>query len=101
MVRPIILCCSSLLISEASSDAGREEVQEDIFGFAAGSWRAPLGKQILASLLSLALLVASWPQNPSAYQNAQAPAQDLQRRLGGPRRRPHTRNRLPTSCSSW
>ena len=51
---------------------------KSIFGFAAGSWRAPLGKQILASLLSLALLVASWPQKLSAYQNAQAPAQTAQ-----------------------
>jgi hypothetical protein len=34
-----------------------------------------LGKQILVFLFSLALLSATWPQNLSAYQDAQAPAQ--------------------------
>jgi uncharacterized membrane protein YgcG len=33
-----------------------------------------LGKQILVSLLSLALLFATWPQDLSAHQDAQAPA---------------------------
>ena len=32
------------------------------------------GKQILVSLVSLALLSVTWPQNLSAYQNAQPPA---------------------------
>ena len=47
----------------------------NIFGRAAGFSRPRLGKQILVSLLSLALLFATWPQNLSAYQDAQAPAQ--------------------------
>ncbi len=34
-----------------------------------------LGKQSLVSLLSMALLFATWPQNLLAYQDAQAPAQ--------------------------
>ena len=37
-----------------------------------------MGKQILVSLLSLALLFATWPQNLSAYQDAQAPASPAQ-----------------------
>ena len=68
----------------------------NIFGRAAGFSRPRLGKQILVSLLSLALLFATWPQNLSAYQDAQAPAQAQRQR-----RRRHTRNRLPSSCSSW
>jgi uncharacterized membrane protein YgcG len=47
----------------------------NIFARAAGFSRPRLGKQILVSLLSLALLFATWPQNLSAYQGAQAPAQ--------------------------
>jgi hypothetical protein len=47
----------------------------NIFGRAAGFSRPRLGKQVLVSLLSLALLFATWPQNLSAYQDAQAPAQ--------------------------
>jgi len=42
---------------------------------ARGFSRAQAGKQILVSLLSLTLLFATWPQNLSAYQDAQAPAQ--------------------------
>src|ERR1700687_4913793 len=37
-----------------------------------------LGKQILVSLLSLALLFAAWPQNLPAYQDAQDPNQAAQ-----------------------
>ena len=40
-----------------------------------GSQGLDWGKQILVSLLSLALLFATWPQNLSAYQDAQAPPQ--------------------------
>jgi len=46
----------------------------NIFGHAAGFSRPRLGQQILVSLLSLALLFATWPQNLSAHQDAQAPA---------------------------
>ena len=45
---------------------------------ARGFSRAQAGKQILVSLMSLALLFATWPQNLSAYQDAQAPAQPAQ-----------------------
>jgi len=44
---------------------------EGVRGFS----RAQAGKQILVSLMSLALLFATWPQNLAAYQDAQAPAQ--------------------------
>jgi hypothetical protein len=40
-----------------------------------GFSRAQAGKQVLVSLMSLALLFATWPQNLAAYQDAQAPAQ--------------------------
>ena len=50
----------------------------NIFGRAAGFSRPRLGKQILVFLLSLGLLFATWPQNLSAYQDAQAPAQAAQ-----------------------
>jgi len=46
----------------------------NIFGRAAGFLRPRLGKQILVSLIALALWFATWPQNLSAYQDAQAPA---------------------------
>ena len=46
-----------------------------IFGRAVGFSRPGLGRQVLVSLMSLALLFATWPQNLSAYQDAQAPAQ--------------------------
>ena len=65
----------------------------NILGFAAGFSRPRLGRPILVSLLSLALLFASWPQSLSAYQDAQALPQDTQA--------PPTRSRLPNSCSSW
>jgi hypothetical protein len=48
------------------------------FGRAAAFSRPRLGKQILVSLLSLALLFVTWPQNLSANQDAQAPAQPAQ-----------------------
>ena len=44
----------------------------NIFGDAAGFARPRLGKQIFVSLLSSALLFATWPQNLSAHQDAQA-----------------------------
>ena len=71
----------------------------NIFGRAAGFSRPRLGKQILVSLLSVALLFATWPQSLSAHQDAQAPPQASKPRR--PRRRRPTRNRLPNSCSSW
>jgi len=46
-----------------------------IFGHCAGLPRLGSGKQILVSLLPLALLFATLPQSLSANQNAQAPAQ--------------------------
>ena len=45
------------------------------FGRAAGLSMPKLGKQVLVSVLSLGLLFATWPQNLSAYQDSQAPAQ--------------------------
>jgi uncharacterized membrane protein YgcG len=48
----------------------------NIFGRAARFSRPRLGKQILVSLLSLGLLIATWPLSVSAYQDAQAPPQD-------------------------
>jgi hypothetical protein len=50
----------------------------NIFGRADGFLSPRLGKQILVSLLSLALLLAAWPQNLLGYQAAQAPAQAAQ-----------------------
>jgi len=50
----------------------------NIFGPAAGFSKPRLGKQISVSLLSLALLFAAWPQNLSAYQDAQDPEQAVQ-----------------------
>jgi len=50
----------------------------NIFRHAAGCSRSRLGKQILVSLLSLALLFATWHQNLSAQQAAQAPVQGAQ-----------------------
>ena len=71
----------------------------NIFGRAAGFSRPRLGKPDLISLLSLALLFATWPQKLSASQDAQAPHRRARRRRA--RRRRPTRNRLPNSCSSW
>jgi uncharacterized protein DUF3300 len=48
----------------------------NIFERAASFTRARLGNQILVSFLSLALLFVTWPQNLSAEQGAQTPAQD-------------------------
>jgi Protein of unknown function (DUF3300) len=53
----------------------RRFMNMNIFGFATGFSRPRLGRPILVSLLSLGLLFATWPQNLSAYQDAQAPAQ--------------------------
>jgi uncharacterized membrane protein YgcG len=50
----------------------------NILEHAAGFSRPRVGNQILVSLLSSALLFATWPQNLSAYQNAQPPAQATQ-----------------------
>jgi uncharacterized membrane protein YgcG len=50
----------------------------NIFRHDKGFSRPGLGKQILVSLLSLALLFATWPQNLSANQDTQAPAQATQ-----------------------
>jgi hypothetical protein len=44
----------------------------NIFGNAAGFAGPRLGKQIFVSLLSATLLFATWPQNLSAHQDAQA-----------------------------
>ena len=50
----------------------------NIFGHAAGFSRPRLGKHSLVSLLSLALLFATWPPELAAYPSAQAPAQSAQ-----------------------
>jgi uncharacterized membrane protein YgcG len=50
----------------------------NIFGRAAGFTRARIDERNLASLLLLALLFATWPQNLWADQVAQAPAQATQ-----------------------
>src|SRR5437588_6440005 len=50
----------------------------NIFGRATKFSRSRLGVQILVALLSSALLIPTWPQNVSAYQDAQAPAQAAQ-----------------------
>jgi hypothetical protein len=47
----------------------------NICGRGAGLSSPRLDKQILVSLLLLALLFATWPQNLSAYQDVQAPEQ--------------------------
>ena len=46
-----------------------------IFGRAVSFSRPGLGRQALVTLMSLALLFATWPQNLFAYQDSQAPAQ--------------------------
>ena len=61
-----------------------------IFRGATGSSRLRMGKEILVSLFSLALLFATWPQNLSASQDAQAPAQAGQ----GPTYTPQTPEQL-------
>jgi hypothetical protein len=50
----------------------------NIFGHPAVCARPLLGKPILVSLLSSALLFATWPHNLAAHQDAQAPAQTAQ-----------------------
>jgi hypothetical protein len=45
----------------------------NIFGRAAGLSRSPWGARMLVSLLGLALMVAIWPQNVSAHQDAPPP----------------------------
>src|SRR5258708_30413699 len=50
----------------------------DIFERAAGFVRLHLDRQILVSLLSLALLFATWPENLPARQDAQSPGQAAQ-----------------------
>jgi uncharacterized membrane protein YgcG len=52
----------------------REFKNMNIFERAAGFSMPRLGKQILVSLLSLALLFAIWPQDLSAHQDTQAPS---------------------------
>src|SRR5271165_1417752 len=52
----------------------------NIFGRATRCSKPRLGKQILVSLLSLALVFATWPQKLLAYQDAPAPAQSAQGR---------------------
>jgi hypothetical protein len=47
----------------------------NIFRGAARFSRPRLGKQVLVSVMSLALLFATWPKNLPAQQNAQTPAQ--------------------------
>src|SRR5260370_18290821 len=51
----------------------------NIFGGAGGFSRLRLGRQLVASLLPLALLFAAWAQHLSAQQDGQAPAQVPQR----------------------
>ena len=46
-----------------------------IFGRVVRFSKPRLGRQTLVILMSLALLFATWPQNLSAYQDTQAPAQ--------------------------
>ena len=50
----------------------------NIFGRAVGFFRPQLGRQVLVSLSSLALLFATLPLNLSAYQIAQGPSQPSQ-----------------------
>jgi hypothetical protein len=50
----------------------------NIFGRAAGFSRPRLGKQVLVSLLSLGLVLATSPGSLAAYQDAQASAQGTQ-----------------------
>lgn len=50
----------------------------DVFKRAAGFLRPHLDRQISVSLLSLALLFATWPQNLPARQDAQSPEQAAQ-----------------------
>jgi hypothetical protein len=47
----------------------------NLFGHAGEFLRPRLGRRILVFLLPLTLLFAAWPQNLSAQQDEQAPAQ--------------------------
>jgi hypothetical protein len=55
----------------------------NIFTRATGFSKPQLGKQSLGSLLSLALLLTTWPQNLLASQDPQAPAQGAQATVQG------------------
>src|SRR5579863_9602778 len=62
-------------------DVQRSFKKMDIFRRADGLSRSRLSEQILVSLLSFALLFATWTPNVSAYQdpqNSQAPPQGAQ-----------------------
>jgi Protein of unknown function (DUF3300) len=61
----------------------------NIFERAGFSWPG-LGKQSLVSLLSLALLFATWPQNLLAYQDPQATAPPAQASTQAPPAPPYT-----------
>ena len=61
---------------------------------ARGFSRAQAGKQILVSLMSLALLFATWPQNLAAYQDAQAPPQPPAQAAQAPAYTPQTPEQL-------
>jgi uncharacterized protein DUF3300 len=62
----------------------------NIFGYAPGFSRPRLGEQISVSLLSLALLFATWPQNLSANQDVQAPPQVSAQPAQAPPAAPYT-----------
>jgi hypothetical protein len=74
----MVLLISNLHRRPQAMQVRRRFRNVNIFELAAGRWRTLLGKENLASLLPFALLVAAWPQNPMAYQDAQAPPQDTQ-----------------------
>ncbi len=82
----------------------------DIFERTAAFLRPHLDRQLLVSLLLLALLFVAWPQNLSARQDEQDPAQASQgqqyiQQTSKTRRRPrrvnNTFSRLPSNWSSW
>ena len=83
------------MLVEGLGDEGTEEVQQ-YEHFRTCRRVSSRGKLILVSLLSLALLFATLPQNLSAHQDAPTPPTRRRKR----KRRP-TRNKLPSSCSSW
>ena len=65
-----------------------------ILGRVAGLSKPRSRKRILACLLLPALLLPAWPQDlPVDQEPASGHAGRAERR--------HTRNRLPSSCSSW
>ena len=74
---PVVFLARVLLdiCAEASSNEGAEEVQEheNFRDVPAGSQGLDWASRFWFSLLSLALLFATWPQSLSAYQDAQAP----------------------------